>query len=239
MNENNNQFHQNTERSYWGIFFLVIAIALIINKLGFLKGFSVWNVTMTVVLIAILLHNIFRRNIGGILFPVAFLIILHDDFLGLEAITPWPVLGAAILATVGLNMLFPKKDFAGGPVVHGNMQGVQDEKRDNNMVYYQNHLGTSVKYLKGQISQVYIKSELGCFDLYLNEAELINFSGNIHVNASMGEVKLYVPATWNVVTNIRNTLASIEKVGMENPLGVTNLYIDGEVSLGSLKIIFI
>lgn len=241
MSNNNNQYHQNSERSYWGIFLVVIAIALIVNKLGFLKDFSIWSITLTIVSVAILFNGILRRSIGGILFPIAFLIILHDEFLGLEAITPWPVLGAAILATAGLNMLFPhfgKKPFA-GPVYFGNAQGMQDEKRNNNTVYYQNHFGTSVKYLKGAVSEVYVKSDFGSFDLYLTEAELIGNSGSVHVNSSMGEVKLYVPAGWNVVTNIHNSFASVEKAGVENPQGVTNLLVNGNVSFGSLKIIYV
>ena len=42
------------------------------------------------------------------LFSLAFLIIVNDELLGLEAITPWPVLGAALLGSLGLNLLFPK-----------------------------------------------------------------------------------------------------------------------------------
>lgn len=39
--------------------------------------------------------------------PLAFLIIVNDKVLGMEAITPWPVLGAAVLGSIGLKFLFP------------------------------------------------------------------------------------------------------------------------------------
>ena len=42
------------------------------------------------------------------LFSLAFAAILFDEALGIEAITPWPVLGAALLGTIGLNMIFNK-----------------------------------------------------------------------------------------------------------------------------------
>ena len=44
----------------------------------------------------------------GILFSLAFLAIIYADMLHIEHLTPWPVLGAALLGSIGLNMIFHK-----------------------------------------------------------------------------------------------------------------------------------
>ena len=80
---------RKTRNIFWGILFLLGALALLLGKLGFL------------------INGILRRSFGGILFSLAMLIIINDELLHMEAITPWPVLGAALLGTIGLHFLFP------------------------------------------------------------------------------------------------------------------------------------
>ena len=44
-----------------------------------------------------------------ILFSIAFICIIYDDWLGITALTPWTVLGAALLGSIGLSLIFKKK----------------------------------------------------------------------------------------------------------------------------------
>lgn len=72
-----------------------------------LEGIGFWTILFNICLLTILIKGIFQRQIGTILFSAAFLIIINDKLLHLESITPWPVLGAALLGTIGLKSLFP------------------------------------------------------------------------------------------------------------------------------------
>ena len=56
-----------------------------------------------------MIKSIFKRNFSGILFPIAFICIIFDDKLGITAITPWTVLIAAALGSLGLSMIFHNK----------------------------------------------------------------------------------------------------------------------------------
>lgn len=56
-------------------------------------------------------------------FSVAFLAIVNSRLLGIEKLVPWPVLGAALLGTIGLNMLFPSRHRHGHYVYNRGIDG--------------------------------------------------------------------------------------------------------------------
>lgn len=92
---------------FWGIMLVLGAVVLLVGRMGYLEGIGLGSILLNIALAAILIKGIFRRRFGTILFSLAFLVIINDELLHLEAITPWPVLGAALLGTIGLNLLFP------------------------------------------------------------------------------------------------------------------------------------
>ena len=92
---------------FWGIMLVLGAVLLLAGRMGYLEGISYGSILLNVALAVFLIKGIFRRSFGTILFSLAFLVIINDELLHLEEITPWPVLGAALLGTIGLNLLFP------------------------------------------------------------------------------------------------------------------------------------
>lgn len=93
---------------FWGMVLVFGTIALLANKLGYLGGIGFWSIAISIVLAAIFIDGMIKRSFGEMLFSIAFFIIANDEMLGLEAITPWPVLLAACALTIGLKMLFPR-----------------------------------------------------------------------------------------------------------------------------------
>ncbi len=102
---------RNRKNVFWGILFLLGACAVIAGGLGFLEGLGFWSILFSLALAAVLIRGIVRRSWGMILFSAAFLCIVNGRLLGIEALTPWPVLGAALLGTIGLNILFPRHEW--------------------------------------------------------------------------------------------------------------------------------
>ena len=94
---------------FWGVFLVLGAAYLIISQLGYLPAFSVFTVVATMACIAAFVHSLLHLSFGGMLFPLAFLGILYDKQLGITAITPWTILLAALLGTIGLNLIFSRK----------------------------------------------------------------------------------------------------------------------------------
>lgn len=56
-----------------------------------------------------LFNGIRNVNFWEILFSIAFICIIYDDWLGITALTPWTVLGAALLGSIGLSLIFKKR----------------------------------------------------------------------------------------------------------------------------------
>jgi len=107
MRKGRGRMMKNVKKIFGGILFLAAAVAVIAGAMGFMEGFSIWTVVFTIAIISMFVDGIVKRSFGNMLFAVAFLLILYSRQLGLEAITPLPVLGAALFGTMGLNMLFP------------------------------------------------------------------------------------------------------------------------------------
>lgn len=222
---------------FWGILFLLGAAAFLVSRLGLLEGISFWSIVFSIGLAAALINSLFRGSWGGILFSLAFLVIVNDEFLGLEAITPWPVLGAAALGTIGLNLLFPKfhrkksfKLIAGGE--HRKGDTVSGDK-----VYYENTFGSTVKYVVGEISQVRLDNSFGSMEVFFSDAVLKEHTAYVNVDSAFGTVSLYVPRDWRVVSNnIEAAFGGVDTSHVSNSEGADTLYVSGEISFGALEI---
>lgn len=105
---------RNSGKILWGLLFLLGAVYLIASKIWSLPGISVFNVILGVFCVWVLIEGIRHVNFWEILFPIAFICILFSPQLGLSAFTPWPVLGAALLGSIGLSMIFKPKSITNG-----------------------------------------------------------------------------------------------------------------------------
>jgi len=94
------------ERVFWGLVLILGGVFLIISKLGYFPDINVFSLLLTILLAVIILKSLIRVNFPGILFPIAFISIIYDDQLGITSITPWTVLVAALLGSIGLSMIF-------------------------------------------------------------------------------------------------------------------------------------
>ena len=90
---------------------ILMSIFLVISKMGLVTGISVWSVFFTIIFAALLLRGLIKRNFFSIFFSIAFLCIIYDDQLGITALTPWTVLLAALLLSIGMEILFNNRSY--------------------------------------------------------------------------------------------------------------------------------
>ncbi len=60
------------------------------------------SIILTIFIVAIAIKSLATRNVSVLMFSIVFLCIIYSETLGIESITPWPVLGAALLLSIGL-----------------------------------------------------------------------------------------------------------------------------------------
>lgn len=241
------------KKVFWGILFLLGALALLLGQLGYFEGLGFWSVFFSIVLLGILIEGMLTVSFGEILFSLAGLIIVNDELLHLEAITPWTVLGVALLGTIGLNIIFPKrkrwkihKDSHWNKVWHGRKNrgtmGCHAEEDNGEIlsgedIHYEVSFGDAIKYISGQgISRVFLECSFGNLEVYFNDAVLKDNRADAAVDCSFGNMELYVPAGWKVIINIDNSFGGVEESGYGDPNGENVLYVKGDVSFGHMVI---
>ena len=235
---------ENKKSTFWGIFLLVAAAFIIAGNLGVFGDISVWTVGFSVVLAAWFITSLFKLSFGGMLFSLAFAAMLFDETLGIEAITPWPVLCAALLGTIGLNMIFRKKKkdkFFGVKMGHGiNGQIVDEQFVDDEMFKCESAFGSSVKYVSScALRHAKLESSFGSLTVYFDEAKLGNDPVNIYVENSFGKMVLYVPKEWNTDVNVDRAFGSFNENGRPTREDSKKVYIQGESNFGQLEINYI
>ncbi len=238
---------------FWGLVFLLGAALFLAGKLGFLKDIGFMSIVFTIGLMAFLINGLVRRSFGVILFSLAFLVIVNDERLGLEAITPWPVLGAALLGTIGLNLLFPGFHRHGARRRRGGGGHAIEEYRSGETVSYENSFGSVVRYVPVEISNVRLDNSFGSMEIYFSDALPKGHVINVDVDSSFGNVTLYVPKEWEVINNAEQSFGSVKAVELSFGFGQTDqdgtpadpaensgekntLYITGEISFGALVV---
>jgi len=233
---------KNVKNIFWGVLFILGACTLIIGRLGYLDGLNFWSILISIGLVGVLIDGIADRGFGRILFSIAFLIIVHDELLGMEALTPWTVLGAAFLGMIGLNMIFPQKKILNH--IHKDWQGETNEsviKNDSGeTLNYTASFGEAVKYVNtDSLRRANLKCSFGSLVVYFDNAFLKNNTADVVIENAFGSTVLYIPSDWKVVLNVNTTLGATEEKGHCNPSGTNTLHIHGTVSFGALEIKYI
>lgn len=237
---------KKSKNIFWGILFLLGAVAVIISKLGYLQEIGFWSVLITAGLAGLLVDGMFKRSWGQILFSLAFIGIVNAKLLGIENLVPWTLLLAALLGTIGLNMLFPRRRH-GGTQHYLEVKDAGDERHDevieegeDEVVHYKTTFGSAIKYVNcQQLKYAHLESSFGSLEVYFDNTLLKNHAGFVKAEQTFGVINLYIPAEWKVSIAVNNTFGRIEEFGCCNPEGTETLTVTGDVFFGSLQIHYI
>lgn len=222
---------------FWGIFFIAAAVFLIMSRLGYVTGVNIGSFFFGVLFAAWFIKSLIKLDITGIFFSVAFLCIVFANPLGITNLTPWPVLGAACLGSIGCSFLFPKKrnsfDFH-----HGGSGRVEYDDKEN--IYCNCKFSGVIKYVT---SENFKKADLDCsfggLKVYFDNAQISGNQAEINANVSFGGIELYLPRQWNVIHDADVMLGGIEeKNRMQSPDGPT-VYLTGNLKFSGITIIYV
>jgi len=248
---------KNRNGIFWGIFLVLSAAILVVSQMHLITySFSLWTIAVTIFLAAVLIKSLIYFSIPGTVFSLAFLGIVYAKPLGITAIVPWTILGAALLVSIGLSMIFrpliakhhPWMNYRSGytrghhgPFVKMDYSAKPDVKTvDDPDVNVYVKMGSSIRYVKSDdFNSANIDVSMGDAKVYFDNVK-VHDSATIHVNVSLGGAELFVPRNWNILKGLDNNMGNITEVGNvvadEDSPDVT---VTGLVSLGSLKINYI
>lgn len=229
------------ERIFWGMFFIVSAVFLIVSRMGMLGDISIFSILLTVFFVACLIKSIAHRSITGVLFSVAFLCIVYAKPLGIEAVTPWPVLGAALLGSIGCSFLFhPKKRFYnyGGTQHMGMEESI--ETVDGAQMEFSSTFSGSIKYVNSDDFQsANLHCSFGSLKVYFDNAVIQKGEAVLNLDVAFAGVELYIPKDWTVVNKVNAAFGGIDEKNRNYSTGAPVVRLCGKVSFGGVEIIYV
>ncbi|WP_138204094.1 LiaF transmembrane domain-containing protein [Haloimpatiens lingqiaonensis] len=229
------------DRIFWGFILILGGIFLIINKLGYFPDVNAFSLLLTVFLVVVIVKSLFTLNFSGILFPIAFICIIYDKQLGITKITPWTVLLAAALGSIGLSMIFHKHTKMVNfkcDCEEGKFEKIDIE--DESYVRFNNSFSGTIKYINtDKFEQADFKCSFGAMKVYFDNAVMSNNNAIVRINASFSGVELYIPKSWKIENKADVFLASIEEKNKRDEITTNTLTLVGNVNFSGVEIIYI
>lgn len=232
------------EKIFWGIFFILAAVFLIFGKVNLVPEMGIFKLLFTVFLIAIFLKSITKLDYTGVLFSIAFFCILYDRELHITALTPWTVLGAAFLGSIGCSMLFRNRR-KHWYYYHGEKKSREEfekifDTQDESRVFFRNSFGASTKYINSdEFEFAQLECSFGGLKVYFDNAVIKNGNATVQLDVSFGGVELYIPKTWNVINQVETTFGGVDEKNRNQSSGTPVLTLMGDVSFSGVTIIYI
>lgn len=233
---------KNSGKIFWGLLFILAAVYMVVGKMWALPEISIFSLLLTLLFVSILIKGVRHRNFWEILFPIAFLCIIYDDILGITALTPWTVLGAALLGSIGLSMIFKPKDGMRVEFVnnHSGNGDVSSEQCTGERIRFENNFGSTIKYINSDnFLRGDFENNFGSMAIYFDNAIIQAPEAYVNVTNHFGETQLFIPKEWNLVNNIEHSFGNVEMKGRYEGTSSCTLILNGEVNFGEIEIRFI
>lgn len=231
---------------FWGIFFILAAVFVLVSKIGIFPDISVIGIFLTVFLVWVFVEGIRNINFYEMLFSLAFLCIIYDKPLGITALTPWPVLAAALFGSIGLSMIFRGKkrqdytQFEWNESGHIGGVGSSAEQCSGEQIRCENNFGTAIRYINSDnFRHAQIENNFGTMSVYFDNAVVQAGSASVSVENNFGSVQLYLPKEWKVVNNLEHSLGAIKEKGTCLGTSGTVMYLTGSANFGEINVIYI
>ena len=230
------------KRNMWGIIFILCAAFVLINQYNIFGSINLFKVLLAAALVFISISGARHRDFPTILFPIAFLVILFDNELGLEDLTPWPVLVAALLGSIGLTLLFPRSS------VSNHKRRINDFDNDrtdyssttDSEVRYSVTMGSGIKYINSaDFRSATLYSSFAGSKIYFDAAKVASGHAVINVELSFNGMELYIPRDWNVLQNVDCFLGGVEVKGNPIQSGGPTVELNGHTKFSGITIHYV
>lgn len=232
---------------FWGVFFLAAAIFVIASQAGAFAGIGFWSIAATVLLAAVFISSLTDLNFFGLFLSLALLYLIYQHPFHLIVFSFWQLILAAVFASIGFSMIFHSRRHRHWDW-HGCCGGGNDswqESKENisgNDVFVKTSFCESCKYLHSDSLQTArLSSSFGKLSVYFDQVRLSPEGAEARINASFGEMILYVPKEWRVVDKVHAAFGAVssDERAPQPDADAPALTLTGSVSFGSLQIRYV
>ncbi|HPF83549.1 MAG TPA: LiaF-related protein, partial [Bacilli bacterium] len=201
-------------------------------------GINLISLILTIGIVAILIKSIRYVSFTGILFSIAFILIIYSKQLGITDITPWPVLLAALFGSIGLSIIF-------GSRFHNHIEKCHKheftkEELNEGIIDVHVSFGASAKYINTkELETANISCSFGATEVYFDNAQIKGDTATVNLDVSFSGVEIYIPRDWRIENRVDVSLGDIEEKGKPNSETTKTLILTGHVSLSGVEVIYI
>ncbi len=238
---------------FWGIFFLACAGFVVADQLGvwtYKLGF--WAIVGTIIFALSLIDGLVNRRITESVFSIAFLLMIFAQPLKLTHLVPWTILLAALLVSIGLEIIFRNRFHT---IVYANHKikklKNQREKITGNIftdttnnengahVVVDQSLSDAARYIHSKnLETIDVNSRMGDVALYLDDAEAAGDQVTMNLNITMTDLTIYLPLAWEINSDLTPTFGDFEVDGNSKGGGPT-LFITGRANMSDIEVKYV
>ena len=228
---------------------LLTAAFVVVNQLNGFTSLGIGNIIAAVFALAFFVLCIAQLNFAPIPIPLAVLYIVFQKPLELPHIKIWTLILAAVLASIGLAALLPKKyrhnctgfKRDGRPVNNNFEMRTKNINNNNNPSVSVNFSGISRRLQAESLETIQLYCNFGAMEIFLDQVKLNPGGTEAVINCSFGAVKLFVPKHWNIIDNINCNLGGvdIEKQFTIPAENASKFTLTGNVSFGGIEVRYI
>ena len=242
-------------RAFWGIFFIVCALFVVLNQMGiwtYKLGF--WAAVGTVIFAISLLDGLINRRITESVFSIAFILMIFAEPLHITRLVPWTILLAAVLISIGLGIIFRNRfhtvAYANKKIKNfrNKREAITDHiftdtvsKEQGAHVVVDQTMSDTSRYIHSkELETIDMNAKMSDVNLYLDDAQAANETVTMNVNLTITDLTIYLPLSWQVESNMASTFMSgdFEIDGTSNGGGPT-LIIQGRSNMSDIKIEYV
>jgi predicted membrane protein len=234
-------------RIFWGVVFLLAGAAIILNLAGVLvvpNGINTGDAIWTVVLALVVLWSAIHRFWFFTFLALVGLGYVWRVQIGVGDVSFWPVIGAALLLSIGFSILFKgrskrwwganneewsvyhrakmakkvsaEREYNGADYEAKPSVGLHSAStEDGSDVYIKASFGTTVKYVDAQaLKHAVIDCSFGSVKAFFDNAVVDKDGAIIEIFNSFGGVEIYLPRNWRLIDDVNCVFAGID---VKNP----------------------
>lgn len=237
-------------RIFWGLFFIAAAGSFIGTQTGIITtDLPVFTIIASIVIIAILIHSIFSKSIVGIIFSLAFEVIVLSGPFGWH-IGAFTILTTALLLAIGISIIFhDSRIWHHGEWMMHHRRDMYRHAIDPDVetingtvdghVEIDNRFTGSIRYVQeSDFKSATITAYMAGTKVYFDKSTIQGDSANIILDIDLSGTDIFVPADWNLNINVNNYMGGIEEKGRGNTDG-PKVNVTGRVRMSGLTIHYV
>jgi predicted membrane protein len=201
-----------------GLALIAVAVLLVANGLGVWPEIPWLQALVSITFVAFSLRQIWKRHFFWSMISLGCVAWIWDEYLGIENITPFPLLLAAGLLGIGLNMMFGKKHRVVTITKNGESMCIDEARvenwEDGRHVTLENIFKSTSKYVNSEaFSSAEFQNVFGSANVYFNNAIIAGGEAQVDVENVFGTLNLYFPATWRLQVNKEAVFGGVKVYG--------------------------